>query len=186
MSLAEVDIIQSEKIVALEDDIKDLRDKLNLVVADILALTTKLNTAISDADDLNTVINAGYSVASGGGSASGTGILKRLDDLFQELENHRWLATGASAPAGTWKQVHPPANTSSSTYTGWGSAATSVSNLDGTAQGNGNPRTTYTATAQTATMVASYGQGETSVMTLKTKNEKRARKTARTLVKRTR
>ena len=89
MSLAEVDIIQSEKIVALEDDIKDLRDKLNLVVADILALTTKLNTAISDADDLNTVINAGYSVASGGGSASGTGILKRLDDLFQELENHR-------------------------------------------------------------------------------------------------
>ena len=186
MSLAEIDVIQSEQITALQDDVIDLRDKLNLVVADILALTTKLNTAISDADDLNTVINAGYSVASGGGSESGVGILKRLDQLFQALEDHKWLATYATAPSGTWKETHPPDNESSSVYTGWGSAGTSVCNLDGTAQGNNNARTTYTATAQTATMVPSYTPVEQAVMTLKVKNEKRARKAARTLVKRTR
>ena len=95
MSLAEIDIIQSEKITALQNDVIDLRDKLNLVVADILALTTKLNTAISDADDLNTVINAGYSVASGGGE-SNTGILKRLDQLFDDLEQHRMTPIDAS------------------------------------------------------------------------------------------
>lgn len=183
MSLAEIDLIQSEQITTLQNDVIDLRDKLNLVVADILALTTKLNTAISDADDLNTVINAGYSVASGGGE-SNTGILKRLDQLFQALEDHRYLPTAATAPGGTtYEESHPPANSGSPI---WQTGGTSVSNLDGTAQGNDNPRTTYTATAQTATMVPSYAPVEQAVMTLKVKNEKRARKAARTLVKRTR
>ena len=185
MSLDQIDILQSEQIEQLQDDVLDLKDKLNLVVADVVALTPKLNQAIADADDLNTIINAGYNVASGGGSAN-IGILKRLDELFQQLEDHKWLATTASAPAGTWKETHPPDNTGSSTYTGWGSAGTSVSNLDGTAQGNNNARSTYTATAETATLVPVYTTDPQSVMTLKTKGERRAKKLSRTLIKRTR
>ena len=178
MSLAEIDIIQSEKITALQNDVIDLRDKLNLVVADILALTTKLNTAISDADDINTVLNAGYSVASGGGE-SNTGILKRLVQLFDDLERHRNTPVDASN-SGSDEESHPYVAGNAPSWT------TQTCNLSGTAQGNNNARTTYTATAQTATMVANYTPEETAVMTLKIKNEKRARKAARTLVKRTR
>ena len=184
MSLDQIDILQSEQIEQLQDDVLDLKDKLNLVVADVVALTPKLNQAIADADDLNTIINEGYGVASGGGSAN-IGILKRLDELFQELEDHRYLPTSETAPGGaTYKETHPPANSGSSI---WQTAGTYVSNLDGTAQGNNNPRSTYTATAETATLVPVYTSDTVpSVMTLKTKAERRAKKLSRTLIKRTR
>ena len=96
MSVSEIDVIQTAQIEDLQDDVKELRDKLNILVSDITdvdgvdgatrdGLTKKLNDAIDDADDLNEIINEGYSVASGGGQA-GTGILKRMDELFAAQE----------------------------------------------------------------------------------------------------
>ena len=178
MGLSAIDILQTEQIEQLEIDVKDLRDKLNLVVSDMLALTTKLNLAIGDADNLNTIINAGYSVGSGGGSSS-VGVLKRLDELFQDLENHRWLPTSGSTPAyGTYIETHPPDHTSGSVISG---AGTSVSNLSGTAQGNNNARSLYTATAVASTISdPDYTTDvETNILTLKSVGEKRARKLAR-------
>ncbi len=178
MGLSAIDILQTEQIEQLEIDVKDLRDKLNLVVSDMLALTTKLNLAIGDADNLNTIINAGYSVGSGGGSSS-VGVLKRLDELFQDLENHRWLPTSGSTPAyGTYIETHPPDHTSGSVISG---AGTSVSNLSGTAQGNDNARSLYTATAVASTILdPDYTTDvETNILTLKSVGEKRARKLAR-------
>ncbi len=124
MGISSIDLLQTEQIEDLQDDVKELREKINLLVSDIKdvngvdgatrdGLTKKLNDAIEDADDLNTVINAGYTTASGGGSASNTGILKRLDQLFQELEDHRYLPTTETAPGGaTYRETHPETNTS--------------------------------------------------------------------------
>jgi len=35
MGISEIDIIQTEKIEDLQDDVKELRDKINLIVSDI-------------------------------------------------------------------------------------------------------------------------------------------------------
>ena len=183
MAVTEIDIIQSDKIEALQNDVVEIKDKLNLVVADITWLTTKLNQSIADADDLNDVINAGYSVASGGG-ASNTGILKRLDELFNTFEAHKMQPTNATTSSnGTYIETHPPDHTSGTQY---GSPSTAGCNISGTAQGNNNPRSTFTATAQTASVTGVYTPEKQGVMTLKTKAEVRARKHARTLLKKTR
>ena len=184
MAVTQVDVMQTEQIEALQADVVEVKDKLNLVVADITALVTKLNQAISDADDLNDVINAGYSVASGGG-ASNTGILKRMDELYIAFEAHKHQPTSSTepSPVGDWILTHPPSQEDEDQY---GSPSTDGCLLSGTAQGNNNPRSTYTATAQTATVTGVYTPEQQGVMTLKTKAEIRARKTARTLVKKTR
>ena len=63
MAISSVDLMQTEQIEDLQDDVKELRDKLNLIVTDIThatnGLTKKLNDAIDDADDLNEIINEG-------------------------------------------------------------------------------------------------------------------------------
>lgn len=180
MGLSSIDILQTEQIEQLEIDVKDLRDKLNLVVSDMLALTTKLNLAIGDADNLNTIINAGYSVGSGGGSSS-VGLLKRLDELFQDLEDHRWLPTSGSTPAyGTYIETHPPDHTSGSVISG---AGTSVSNLSGTAQGSAT-RSQHTSVSEAITEdTPVYVPEPLAVMTLKNKAERRARKLSRGIAK---
>ena len=52
MSVSEIDILQTEQIEALQDDVKELRDKLNLIVTDIThatnGITKKLNDAINE------------------------------------------------------------------------------------------------------------------------------------------
>ena len=188
MGISSIDLLQTEQIEDLQDDVKELREKINLLVSDIKdvdgvdgatrdGLTKKLNDAIEDADDLNTVINEGYTTASGGGSASNTGILKRLDDLFQELEDHRYLPTEQSAPGGsTYRETHPEANTGSPV---WQTGGTSVSNLDGTVQGSAT-RTDHVATATAVSAAAPVYTGESkSMITLKTIPEKRAKNIAR-------
>lgn len=190
MPVSEIDLLQTEQIEALQDDVKELRDKLNLIVVDIThatnGITKKLNDAIDDADDLNTVINAGYSVGSGGGT-SNTGILKRLDELVNNFEKHRFeLPPGSSVQSGTtYKEVHPPtSNTESSDpYSGYTQPGC---NLSGTAQGSAT-RSTHTSVAESVSASApSYTSESQSVMTLKTKGEIRARKMARTLLKKSR
>ena len=188
MAIIGIDLMQTEQIEKLQDDVKELRDKLNLLVSDIKdvngvdgatrdGLTVKINQAIEDADDLNTIINAGYTTGSGQGSATDTGILKRLDELFQALEDHRYLPTPATAPGGaTYEESHPPANSGSAI---WQTGGTSVSNLDGTAQGSAT-RSQHVATAVAVPSAAPVYVIETkSMVTLKTVPEKRARKLAR-------
>jgi len=190
MSVSEIDILQTEQIEALQDDVKELRDKLNLIVTDIThatnGLTKKLNDAIEDADDLNTVINAGYSVGSGSGTAN-TGILKRLDELVNNFEKHRYeLFPGSSSQSGTtYKEVHPPtaATVNGSPYSGYTQPGC---NLSGTAQGSAT-RSLHSSVAQAATATPpSYTADKKSVMTLKNRSERRARKIARTLLKKAR
>jgi len=182
MGISSTDLMQTGQIEDLQDDVKELRDKLNLLVTDIThvtnGLTVKLNQAIIDAGNLNDVINEGYTTASGAGSATGTGILKRLDDLFQELEDHRFLPTADSAPAGsTYKESHPPANSGSPL---WQTPGTSISNLSGTAQGNNNDRSAHVATAVAVSAATPVYTVETkAVISLKAIPEKRAKKLAR-------
>ena len=186
MGISEIDVMQTEQIEDLQDDVQELRDKLNLLVTDIThatnGLTAKLNQAIEDADDLNNVLNAGYSTASGGGSAS-HGILAMLDQLYEDLADHAYTATShnVSAPG---LATHPP---DSSLGTSIPVHTAGTSNLSGTAQGNGNPRSAHTSVAQSVTAGAPvYTSGAQSMVTLKNKGEIRARKMARTLVKKTR
>ena len=192
MAISSIDILQTEQIEDLQDDVKELREKINLLVSDIKdvdgvdgatrdGLTKKLNDAIEDADDLNTVINAGYTTASGGGTAGNTGILKRLDELFQELEDHRFLPTSESVPGGyTYKETHPPDNLSSPV---WQTGGTSVSNLSGTAQGSAT-RTHHTSVSEVIDQPDPvYVPEPLAVMTLKNKSERRARKLSRGIAK---
>ena len=130
MAISSIDVMQTEQIEDLQDDVKELRDKLNLLVSDITdvdgvagsngvvatrdGLTVKLNQAITDASDLDSVINAGYSVASGGGS-SPIGILKRMDELFAALSHHEnthtpysYAGSSLNANNGPYEETHPP------------------------------------------------------------------------------
>ena len=190
MSISEIDILQTEQIEDLQDDVQELRDKLNLIVTDIThatnGLTAKLNQAIEDADDLNEVLNAGYSVASGGGSNTSIGILERLDELFEELEAHKYTRTGGTGGTGYsgYLNTHPPDSSAGTTINSYTPV---TSGLSGTAQGNGNPRSAHTSVVQSVTAGAPvYVAGAESMVTLKSKGELRARKMARTLVKKTR
>ena len=189
MGVSEIDILQTEQIEDLQDDVQELRDKLNLLVTDIThvtnGLTAKLNQAIEDADDLNEVLNAGYSVASGGGSNTSIGILERLDELFEDLDDHRYTYTNQTVPGsgGPWQETHPPVNTSSSIAT----HTAGTSGLSGTAQGNSNPRSAHTSVAQLVTAGAPvYVSEQQSMVTLKNKGEIRARQMARNLLKKVR
>ena len=191
MAISSVDMMQTEQIEDLQDDVKELREKLNLLVSDITdvdgvdgatrdGLTVKLNQAIVDAGNLNEIINEGYTTGSGAGSSS-VGILKRLDELFQELEDHRFLPTTQSVPGGsTYKETHPPDNLSSPV---WQTPGTSVSNLSGTAQGSAT-RSHHTSVSEVIDQPDPvYVPEPLAVMTLKNKSEKRARKLSRGIAK---
>ena len=198
MAISSIDIMQTEQIEALQDDVKELREKLNLLVSDITdvdgvdgatrdGLTVKLNQAIADASNLDDVINLGYTTASGAGSDQTIGILARMDELFQQLMDHSFLDTPYSYAAGTgmpaWptniqnqlEETHPPTAGASS-----GAGATSRANIDGTIQA-GATRSNHTATAEfTDSATAPVYTVETkSLISLKTISEKRAKKLVR-------
>ena len=191
MGISSIDLMQSDQIESLQDDVKELREKLNLLVSDITdvdgvagatrdGLTVKLNQAIVDAGDLNSVINAGYTVASGGGSSSG-GILKRMDELFAALSRHEnthtpYSYSGASGlgATGSFEETHPPKSGTLLSQPG------ATSGLSGTAQA-GTTRSSHVSTAL-ATNVATapeYVLETKAMITLKTIPEKRAKILAR-------
>jgi activator of HSP90 ATPase len=189
MGISEIDLMQTEQIEDLENDVKELRDKINLIVSDITdvngvagatrdGIVKKLNDAIDDADDINTVLNAGYSVATGGGE-SNTGILKRLDQLFDNLEKHRNTPVDASN-SGSDEEAHPYASGNAPSWT------TATCNLSGTAQGSATRSAHTTVSQSVSTASPSYSAESTAVMTLKNTGEIRARKLARVLLNKTR
>ena len=189
MGISEIDIMQTEQIEDLQDDVKELRDKINLLVSDITdvngvdgatrdGIVKKLNDAIDDADDINTVLNEGYSVASGGGE-SNTGILKRMDQLFDDLERHRNTRIDASN-SGSDEETHPYASGNAPSWT------TATCNLSGTAQGSATRSGHTTVSSVIDQPDPVYSAESTSVMTLKNTGEIRARKLARILLKKVR
>ena len=201
MGISSIDLMQTEQIEALQNDVKELREKLNLLVSDITdeegvendngvvatrdGLTVKLNQAIADAADLDHVIMDGYGTASGGGSQPNVGILYRLDELFQKLMDHSFTDTPYSYPRGSGMPWWPQAGSShQETHPeipgAWnGQGATSRANIDGTIQ-DGAVRTLHTSTAETVDPAEPVYVAESkSIITLKTIPEKRAKKLAR-------
>jgi hypothetical protein len=197
MAISSIDVMQTEQIEDLQDDVKELRDKLNLLVSDITdvdgvagsngvvatrdGLTVKLNQAITDASDLDSVINAGYSVASGGGSSANIGILERMDELFAALSRHEnthtpYSYSGASGlgATGSYEETHPPKSGTALSQPG------ASSELSGTAQA-GATRSSHTATASFTNSATApvYVVDTKSMITLKTVPEKRAKRLAR-------
>ena len=57
MSVSEIDILQTEQIEALQDDVKELRDILNLIVTDITHATNGITKKLNDAIYTNTKIH---------------------------------------------------------------------------------------------------------------------------------
>jgi len=201
MAISSIDVMQTEQIEDLQDDVKELREKLNLLVSDITdvdgvagsdgvvatrdGLTVKLNQAIADASNLDDVINLGYTTASGAGSSPSIGILARMDELFQHLMDHSYTNTPYSYPGGSsmpgygiatsYEETHPPIPGNFA-----GSGQTSRANIDGTIQA-GATRSNHTATAEfTDSATAPVYTVETkSLISLKTISEKRAKKLVR-------
>ena len=75
MGVKKIDTIQSAQIATLEADIVELKNKLNLLVADIQNITSYANQVIADLNDMNDVIMAGYTAPS---SPSSDGILQKI------------------------------------------------------------------------------------------------------------
>ena len=196
MAISSIDVMQTEQIEALQNDVKELRDKLNLLVSDITdvenvdgatrdGITVKLNQAIADASDLDNVINLGYNTASGAGSDQTIGILARMDELFQHLMDHSYMNTPYSYGGGSgmpwwpqgsqsYQETHPPIN-GNFQQTG----ETSRANIDGTIQ-DGAVRSNHVATAEFVPAAAPvYAVEKKFLISLKTIPEKRAKTLAR-------
>ena len=117
-------------------------------------------------------------LASGGGE-SNTGILKRLDQLFDDLERHRNTRIDASN-SGSDEETHPYASGNAPSWT------TATCNLSGTAQGSAT-RSAHTTVSEAIDQPDPvYSAESTAVMTLKNTGEIRARKLARGLLKKVR
>ena len=86
MGTKTIDIIQSNKIAALEADVLELRTALNLLVTDVLAISGKLNTLIGDQNNMNEVIMAGYTTP---GSPESYGILEGIDVYKDDITEHK-------------------------------------------------------------------------------------------------
>ena len=192
MAISEIDVMQTGQIEGLQEDVEELRAKLNLIVTDIThgtnGLTKKLNDAIEDAEDLNTVINAGYSVGSGGGT-SNTGILKRLDELINNFINHQAELTENHPfqPSSlAYRETHPVTSNTQSLAV-YGSPANPGCELSGTAQGSAT-RSQHVSVAQAVTSGAPvYITGtKASVVTVGRAGVVRSKRMSRNLLKQTR
>lgn len=160
MGVKKLDSLQTAQIRALEVDVADLREKVNLLVADVTdidgvngatrdGLSKKLNTLIGDLNDFNNLIMEGYTVPA---SPESYGILEALDVYKDVFNDHTeiWSAdtTGfIGGPAWGW---YPPVN-------GWWGSYNSTA-ISGTVIGaswySGSDALSFTGTTGTIT----YGQ----------------------------
>lgn len=102
MAIEIIDTIQSDQLSVLEDDMDELKTKLNLLVNDILAITSKVNQVINDLDDMNDVTMAGYTTP---GSPESHGILQSLEDwVDDDYDTHLLIhAGGWEDSSGEWR-----------------------------------------------------------------------------------
>ena len=121
MGLETIDLIQTEQIEVLQDDVEELKDKINLAVTDITALKEKINDAIADSKEIYEKLmgsdsNNEYSPS---GTTTSVGVLERLDDLYTAFWDHIHMPPFADSTQ-TWRSSHPPnvpSGSSSPTYT---------------------------------------------------------------------
>jgi len=180
MTVETIDILQTQQIEDLQDDVEELETKINLAVTDVNALTTKLNSVISDLENLNDSLmgsdpNDQYSPS---GTTSTDGILKRVDELYAAFWDHIHMPPFAQSNQG-YNSSHPPFQGGQNVMP---SHATPVPNSLATVGQSGVG--SYTATAQSVTVTGSYTPEVTKkAVVLKTVPETRARQLARKTIK---
>jgi hypothetical protein len=177
MTVESIDILQSEQIEDLQDDVEELETKINLAVTDITQLTTKLNSVISDLENLDGLLmgSSSSNQYTPGTPVSTDGLLKRVDELYSNFWDHIHMPPFSDALQG-FVSSHPPYSPGS--YALYPTHATAIPNsLATTSQSS---VTSYTPTAQSVTVTGSYTPAVTkSAVVLKTVPEARARQLAR-------
>ena len=175
MALSEVDLIQSQQITDLQNDVAELKNKLNAAV-------TKINTLITDMGNVKDKIQANYTASATGGGPASDAILKRLSDLdsdYKALSDHY--------------QQHVTNAYNNSTY-GHGSGGRSGNRGGGGSIGVNTDRYTdlstatvsSTGSANSASVVGSYSTAKTSVISVQNVRANRAKRLARSSKVRTR
>ena len=134
MGTKKVDALQTAQIIALQTDVGQLREKLNLAITDELALSSKLNTLIDDLNDMNNLIMEGYTVP---GSPESYGLLEAMDVYKDKWKDH------VETDGSDW-QWWPPLS---------GSGSYNTSDITGTLTGaswsSGSSAVTFTGTTGT-------------------------------------
>ena len=134
MGTKKVDALQTSQIIALQTDVGQLREKLNLAITDELALSSKLNTLIDDLNDMNNLIMEGYTVP---GSPESYGLLEAMDVYKDKWKDH------VETDGSDW-QWWPPLS---------GSGSYNTSDITGTLTGaswsSGSSAVTFTGTTGT-------------------------------------
>ena len=107
MTVEAIDVLQTQQIEDLQDDIEDLAAKINLAVTDVTALTTKINTVITDISNINSVLmgsdpNNQYSPS---GATDDDGILKRIDELYAVLWDHIHMPPFSDVNQGLYRHI---------------------------------------------------------------------------------
>jgi hypothetical protein len=176
MTIESIDVLQTQQIEDLQDDIEDLAAKINLAVTDVTALTTKINTVITDITNLVETLmgsdpNNQYSPS---GTTDDDGVLQRLNELYAVFWDHIHMPPFAQSNQG-WNSSHPPFQGFNNIMPAHASpvpnslAAISQSSVSG-----------YTPTAVAATVTGSYTPDiKKSAIVLETNPEARARQLAR-------
>ena len=172
MALSEVDLLQSQQITDLQNDVAELKNKLNAAV-------TKINTLITDMGNVKDKIQANYTASVTGGGSASDAILKRLSDLdndYKALSDHY--------------QSHVTNAYNDSTYGHQSGGRT------GNRGGGGGLSSRYTdlstatvsstGSANSATVVGSYSTAKTSVISVQNVRANRAKRLARSSKVRTR
>tara|TARA_Y100000593_G_scaffold25116_1_gene50019 strand:+ start:10040 stop:10948 length:909 start_codon:yes stop_codon:yes gene_type:complete len=141
MATEKIDTLQTAQIRTLEDNISELKNKLNLMVNDVLAITAKVNTVIGDMNNMNDVVMAGYTTP---GSPESYGILESMDKYKDKLKDHE------ETDGSTWHWW--PAITS---LGGGNTGNYNTSDISGTLTGaswsSGSNAVTFTGTTGTIT-----------------------------------
>ena len=178
MGLETIDLIQTDQIEDLQDDVEELKDKINLAVTDINALKEKINDAIADSKELYEKLmgsdSADEYVPSAG--ASQDGVLRRLDQLYTAYWDHIHMPPFADA-SQSWRSSHPPlvpVGSSSPTHT------IPIPDSLGALPEFTAVDETFNATAVAAEVTGSYTPVTTKVaIVMKTSDAKRATKLVR-------
>ena len=169
MALSEVDLLQTQQITDLQDDVAELKNKLNAAVA-------KINTLITDMGNVKDKIQDSYTASqtSGGGSSSDA-ILKRLSDLdadYKDLQDHY--------------EGHLTSHPTSGTGSGRSGIRSAGGNLGDRYIDISTDTYQSSGSANSATVVGSYSTAKTSVISVQNVRANRAKKLARSSKVRTR
>jgi len=186
MVVETIDVMQTQQIEDLQDDIEDLAAKINLAVEDVKQITEKMNIVITDITNLVTVLMGSDSenLYSPSGATDDDGILKRIDELYGTFWDHIHMPPFSDVNQG-FVSSHPPFNglgTMPALATPVPNSLAAVSQVSPAVTGyDENSTPAYPAAGRSAVEVTgSYTPEPTkSAIVLKANPEARARQMAR-------